>query len=230
VLPAGLGDQFSIALLRHAFAQCQSGVPALPRMVRRESAHLNPHRRSKPQEYVSFMGGAEAVLERARASFAEGDYRWVVEVVNHVVFADPENEPARLLQADASNNSFPERVRTVARLLSHAPWNCDRTHVLRGCRATLWLRHREFDDARTAARLDRSSSNVRGPRTSRSRSNSSSWIAETSDGALVFVTVSSTPVATCGRRRVGVISSIAAFAFSHGSKNFDELIAREDSK
>ncbi len=47
------------------------------------------------------MGGAEAVLEKARASFEEGDYRWVAEVVNHVVFAEPENREARELQADA---------------------------------------------------------------------------------------------------------------------------------
>jgi alkyl sulfatase BDS1-like metallo-beta-lactamase superfamily hydrolase len=51
--------------------------------------------------YVEFMGGAERVLELARRSFAEGDYRWVVEVVNHVVFAEPGNEAARELQADA---------------------------------------------------------------------------------------------------------------------------------
>lgn len=51
--------------------------------------------------YVAFMGGAEAVLEKARASFADGDYRWVAEVVNHVVFADPDNLDARALQADA---------------------------------------------------------------------------------------------------------------------------------
>ncbi|MBS1893155.1 MAG: SCP2 sterol-binding domain-containing protein, partial [Actinobacteria bacterium] len=30
-----------------------------------------------------------------------GEYRWVAEVVNHVVFADPDNEAARSLQADA---------------------------------------------------------------------------------------------------------------------------------
>jgi len=51
------------------------------------------------RRYVEYMGGADAVLERARASFAEGDYRWVAEVVNHVVFADPENDEARELQA-----------------------------------------------------------------------------------------------------------------------------------
>ena len=31
----------------------------------------------------------------------QGDYRWVAQVVNHVVFADPENAAARELQADA---------------------------------------------------------------------------------------------------------------------------------
>jgi alkyl sulfatase BDS1-like metallo-beta-lactamase superfamily hydrolase len=53
------------------------------------------------RRYVEFMGGADAVLEKAQASFDEGDYRWVAEVVNHVVFADPENQAARNLQADA---------------------------------------------------------------------------------------------------------------------------------
>jgi alkyl sulfatase BDS1-like metallo-beta-lactamase superfamily hydrolase len=49
--------------------------------------------------YVEFMGGAEAVLEKARAAFEAGDFRWVAEVVNHVVFADPGNAAARELQA-----------------------------------------------------------------------------------------------------------------------------------
>ncbi len=51
--------------------------------------------------YVEFMGGADEVLRKARASFDEGDYRWVATVVNHVVFADPANAEARGLQADA---------------------------------------------------------------------------------------------------------------------------------
>lgn len=51
--------------------------------------------------YVEFMGGADAVLAKARSSFERGDYRWVVQVVNHVVFADPANRVARELQADA---------------------------------------------------------------------------------------------------------------------------------
>ena len=52
-------------------------------------------------KYVEFMGGADAVLKKARASYAKGEYRWVAEVVNHVVFADPKNQEARNLQADA---------------------------------------------------------------------------------------------------------------------------------
>ena len=65
-------------------------------------AHLWEHPPTEAgRRYVEFMGGAEAVLERARESFDAGDYRWVAEVVNHVVFSEPENRAARELQADA---------------------------------------------------------------------------------------------------------------------------------
>jgi alkyl sulfatase BDS1-like metallo-beta-lactamase superfamily hydrolase len=64
-------------------------------------AHLWEHPpREQARRYVEFMGGAEAVLKKARRSFEQGDYRWVAEVVNHVVFADPENVAARELQAE----------------------------------------------------------------------------------------------------------------------------------
>ncbi len=53
------------------------------------------------KRYVDFMGGADAVLEKARAAFEAGDLRWVAEVVNHVVFAEPDNAAARELQAQA---------------------------------------------------------------------------------------------------------------------------------
>ncbi|MDU4249471.1 alkyl/aryl-sulfatase [Pseudomonas sp.] len=52
-------------------------------------------------KYVEFMGGADHLLQMARASFDKGEYRWVVEVVNKLVFADPSNQAARNLQADA---------------------------------------------------------------------------------------------------------------------------------
>jgi len=51
--------------------------------------------------YVEMMGGADAVLEKAKGYFDKGDYRFVAEVVNHLVFADPGNQAAKNLQADA---------------------------------------------------------------------------------------------------------------------------------
>ncbi|TPQ39472.1 alkyl/aryl-sulfatase [Cupriavidus pinatubonensis] len=53
------------------------------------------------RHYVQFMGGADKVIEQARASFARGEYRWVAEVMKQVVFADPSNQLARNLEADA---------------------------------------------------------------------------------------------------------------------------------
>ncbi len=65
-------------------------------------ASLHPH---PPVEaatrYVEFMGGMETLLTNARRSYDEGDYRWVVQVLRHAVFADPTNADARSLQADA---------------------------------------------------------------------------------------------------------------------------------
>ncbi|MDX2380240.1 MAG: alkyl sulfatase dimerization domain-containing protein, partial [Acidimicrobiia bacterium] len=53
------------------------------------------------ERYVELAGGSDALLAHARSKFAEGDYRWVAEIVNHLVFADPTNGAARELQADA---------------------------------------------------------------------------------------------------------------------------------
>ena len=53
------------------------------------------------RRYVDLAGGADALLATAREAFAAGDYRWVAELVNHLVFAEPANTEARALQADA---------------------------------------------------------------------------------------------------------------------------------
>ncbi|WP_035270942.1 alkyl/aryl-sulfatase [Desulfonatronum thiodismutans] len=53
------------------------------------------------RKYVEYMGGEAATVQRARADFARGEYRWVAEVLKHVVFANPDNQEARELQADA---------------------------------------------------------------------------------------------------------------------------------
>jgi len=47
------------------------------------------------------MGGADAVLQRARADFERGEYRWVAQVASQLVFAEPQNTAARQLAARA---------------------------------------------------------------------------------------------------------------------------------
>ncbi|WSC19707.1 MBL fold metallo-hydrolase [Streptomyces sp. NBC_01766] len=65
-------------------------------------AHLWEHPPTEAaRRYVDFMGGADEVVRRARQSFADGDFRWTAQVVNHVLFADPGHADARELQADA---------------------------------------------------------------------------------------------------------------------------------
>ena len=63
-------------------------------------AHLDPLPPVEAaQKYVDFMGGAAALLDKARGSFEQGDYRWTAEVLNHLVFAEPDNGDARELLA-----------------------------------------------------------------------------------------------------------------------------------
>ena len=65
-------------------------------------AQLNP---LPPEQssvrYVEFMGGAEAILHKASESMQRGEYRWVAEVLNHLVFAQPNNDAALQMQAYA---------------------------------------------------------------------------------------------------------------------------------
>ena len=65
-------------------------------------ADLNPLPRAESaRKQVEYMGGADAVLKRAREDFKAGQYRWVASVTSQVVFADPANKEARELGADA---------------------------------------------------------------------------------------------------------------------------------
>jgi alkyl sulfatase BDS1-like metallo-beta-lactamase superfamily hydrolase len=52
-------------------------------------------------KYVEFMAGAKAILANARTCYEKGEYRWVAQVLNHVIFADPDNAEAKELQSDA---------------------------------------------------------------------------------------------------------------------------------
>ena len=53
------------------------------------------------KKWVEYLGDTNEVLRMAKADFDAGEYQWVAEVTNTIVFADPTNEAARLLCADA---------------------------------------------------------------------------------------------------------------------------------
>ena len=49
----------------------------------------------KAPRYVAAMGGADATLKIGADAFGAGEYRWAAEVLNHLVFAEPDNDRAR---------------------------------------------------------------------------------------------------------------------------------------
>jgi alkyl sulfatase BDS1-like metallo-beta-lactamase superfamily hydrolase len=52
------------------------------------------------KKYVELIG-ADKIMSNARAAFAKGDYRWTATITNKLVFAQPSNQAARNLEADA---------------------------------------------------------------------------------------------------------------------------------
>ena len=64
-------------------------------------ANLNPlPPEESAKKYVEYMGGTKAVIKKAKEAYNKGDYRWAAEVMNKVVFAEPNNTEAKNLQAD----------------------------------------------------------------------------------------------------------------------------------
>ena len=59
----------------------------------------------EPSEYakklVAYLGDTGRVLEMVRADYEKGEYQWVAQITNTLIFADPENREARCLCADA---------------------------------------------------------------------------------------------------------------------------------
>ncbi|MFN7096081.1 MAG: alkyl/aryl-sulfatase [Gammaproteobacteria bacterium] len=65
-------------------------------------AHLNPLPPvEESKKMVEYMGGEDAVIAKAQQDYDHGNYRWVAEVMNYVVFADPANQKAKDLEASA---------------------------------------------------------------------------------------------------------------------------------
>jgi alkyl sulfatase BDS1-like metallo-beta-lactamase superfamily hydrolase len=52
------------------------------------------------KKFVEYMGGADAILARARKDLDKGEFRFVAQALSHLVFAEPDNAAARALLAD----------------------------------------------------------------------------------------------------------------------------------
>jgi alkyl sulfatase BDS1-like metallo-beta-lactamase superfamily hydrolase len=64
--------------------------------------NLNPLAPSdSAKKWVEYLGDVDKVLRMAKEDFDAGEYQWVAEITNTLVYADPTNEAARLLCADA---------------------------------------------------------------------------------------------------------------------------------
>ena len=53
------------------------------------------------RKWVEYLGDTDRVLEMARADYEKGEYQWVAQVTKELVFADPSDQEARNLCADA---------------------------------------------------------------------------------------------------------------------------------
>ncbi|MCI0158434.1 MBL fold metallo-hydrolase [Leifsonia shinshuensis] len=64
-------------------------------------ARLWPHPpKAQAERYVAAIGGVERVVELAQQAYDDGDFRWAATLLDHAVFADPEDAAAKALYAD----------------------------------------------------------------------------------------------------------------------------------
>lgn len=64
--------------------------------------HLNElEPTDKAKKFVEYMGNPEEIIAKAKEDYDNGEYQWVAEVTNILVYNDPDNMQARYLCADA---------------------------------------------------------------------------------------------------------------------------------
>jgi hypothetical protein len=97
---AGRGRRVA-RLLRHAQPQPARGLQLLPRLLRRQPGHAAPAAAGRQRQALrggdGWRGGGAGHRPQG---LADGDYRWVAEMVNHGSSPTP-TTPRRALQADA---------------------------------------------------------------------------------------------------------------------------------
>jgi alkyl sulfatase BDS1-like metallo-beta-lactamase superfamily hydrolase len=102
--------------------------------------------------YVEMMGGAEKIMAKGRELYDDGQYFAAVEILNKLVYAEPENTPAKDLLADvfeqigyqkespSVRNSFLAAAYELRnRLPSGTPPSTTGPDTIRGMSTELWL-------------------------------------------------------------------------------------------
>ena len=62
---------------------------------------LHPHPPAESAKRFVDLLGADKIMAEGQRAFEAADYRWAAEILHKLVFADPDNQTARELQADA---------------------------------------------------------------------------------------------------------------------------------
>ena len=86
----GSTEHNSRAVLNRYLGYWDGNPATLMPLSPRESAPL----------YVEMMGGAEKIMAKGKQLFDEGKYRHAIEILNKLVYAEPENQAAKDLLAD----------------------------------------------------------------------------------------------------------------------------------
>ena len=90
--------------------------------------NLNPLTPSdSAKKWVEYLGDVDRALQMAKADFDKGEYQWVAEITNAIVFADPTNIDAPAVRrrdgaAWVSGGIRPVAQRIPDRRAGAAPW------------------------------------------------------------------------------------------------------------
>ncbi|MFC4102385.1 alkyl/aryl-sulfatase [Paenibacillus xanthanilyticus] len=125
-------------------------------------ANLNPLPPAETaKRLVEVMGGPAAVLTNAQKAYAAGDYQWAVQLLNYIIFAEPTNEEAILLEASAYEQlGFQQESATLRNAYLTAAHELRNRNVNRPVRKNPAL----YKDMRTEDLLDLLAILLNGPR------------------------------------------------------------------
>lgn len=102
-LPASLASKW---YLRNYYGDIRHNVRAIYNLYMgwydANPANLNPlPPREEATKFVAYMGGGEQLLKNAQQDYDKGEYRWVVRVLDLLLWAEPKNKEAQKLAAAA---------------------------------------------------------------------------------------------------------------------------------